>query len=95
MAVTAQFVGEDGIWNTNDDVYNADLNATPAIISFDSSPVTGQRGSRDLVRGFLSIHSGGANFVYADGSTHFYSQDADRESYINRSSIQSGRVQTE
>ena len=69
--MTAQYVGDDGIWATADDINDADLNEQPAIISYDSNPAAGQCGVNDRVRGFLSLHTGGANFVYADGSTHF------------------------
>ena len=93
--MTAQYVGNDGIWYTADDINDADLNGIPAIISYDSSAAAGQRGAGDRVRAFLSAHTSGANFVYADGSTHFYSDSADRHNYISRSRIQSGRVQTE
>ena len=93
--MTAQYIGDDGIWFTNDDINDADLNGVPAMVSADSSAATGQRGGGDRVRAFLSLHVGGANFVYADGSTHFYSDSVDRQNYISRSQIQSGRAQTE
>ena len=95
LAVTAQYVGDDGIWDTADDINDADLNAVPAMISYDSSATAGQRGGADRVRAFLSVHPGGANFVYADGSVHFYSDSVDRQNYINRSRIQSREVQTD
>ena len=95
MAVTAQYVGDDGIWYTDDDINDADLNGVPAMISYDSSAAPGQRGAGDRVRPFLSQHPEGASFVYADGSTHFYSHHTDRWNYISRSRIQSGRVQTD
>ena len=44
LAVTAQYVGDDGIWDTADDINDADLNAVPAMISYDSSATAGQRG---------------------------------------------------
>ena len=93
--MTAQYIGDDGVWYTDDDINEADLNGIPALISYDSSAAPGQRGGSDRVRAFLSKHTGGASFVYTDGSTHFYSHNTDRWNYISRSRIASGRVQSD
>ena len=98
--MTAQFVPPPfpsnlGFGDVAAPIYDADLNEVPAMISYDSIAAAGRPGGSDRVRGFLSQHTGGANFVYADGSTHFYSESTDRQNYISRSQIQSGRVQTD
>lgn len=90
--MTAQFVGEDGVWFTDDDVNEADLNVQPAFVSVDLGLATGERNSADHVRPFVSMHPGGGVFSHADGSTHFVSDDIDRSAYISRSHIRLGRT---
>jgi len=70
LAVTAQNAGADGVWGTGDDLEEP-LNSSPAEVSIDSTPGNEDDDLLDRVRGFFSYHSGGSNFVYADGSTHF------------------------
>lgn len=92
LAVTAQHIGFDDQWWTDDDIYDADLNAEPAFVSADFAIDDGERDSFDRVRPFMSAHPGGAVFSYADGSTHFVSDDIDRREYIVRSHIRIGEV---
>lgn len=95
LAVTAQSVGPDGEWWTSDDVYEADLNETPAFISVDISTLDGVADQFDRVRPFNSAHPGGAVFSHADGSVHFVDDNIDRRSYIIRSHMRSGEVLSE
>lgn len=95
LAVTAQHIGFDGQWWTDDDIYDADLNAEPAFISADIGADDDEYNSADRVRPFISAHPGGAVFSHADGSVHFVSDDITRRTYIIRSHIASGEVLTE
>jgi hypothetical protein len=92
LAVTAQYVGADGKWWTDDDVYDADLNAEPAFVSADMAAGDGEESALDRVRPFMSAHPGGAVFSHVDGSTHFVNQDVERRAYVVRSHISSGEV---
>jgi len=92
LAVTAQHIGFDNQWWTNDDIYDADLNAQPAIISIDIAVGDGEFSSNDRVRPFMSAHPGGAVFSNADGSVRFVSEDIERRTYIVRSHISIGEV---
>lgn len=78
LAVTGQNPGPDGQFNTADDVL-APLNVAPVDVSIDASP--------GPVCGFYSLHSGGANFLVADGSIHFVTDDISRAVYLGFSTI--------
>ena len=93
LAVTAQNAGEDGIWQTDDDLVTP-LNQFPGDISIDASFSDDDvQNNLDRVRGFFSYHgSGGANFVFGDGSVRFLSQEIDSDTYVFISTIDSGEV---
>ena len=95
LAVTAQYVGDDGLWWTDDDVYDADLNSEPAFVSADFATADGVVDEFDRVRPFMSSHPGGAVFSHADGSTHFVDEGVERRTYIIRSHMSSGEVWNE
>ncbi len=86
LAVTAQNPGEDGIAGTDDDVL-APLNEVPAAVSIDAvvGPDCADQGDR--VRGFYSLHSGGAHFLFADGSVTFIQEDISPTVYQALSTI--------
>ena len=92
LAVTAQSIGPDQRWWTEDDIYEADLNVEPAVVSVDFGIADGVEDPRDRVRPFFSVHQGGAVFSHADGSVHFVDDTIERRTYIIRSHIKSGEV---
>ncbi len=95
LAVTAQYVGDDRAWWTDDDIYEADLNAEPGFVSADFAVADGEVDAFDRVRPFMGAHPGGAVFSHVDGSTHFVAEDIERRTYIVRSHINSGEVLSE
>lgn len=72
FAVTAQNPGDDGRFGTSDDVL-APLNKLPVSVTVDAKSGSNCRDRLDRVRGFTSLHPGGATFVFADGSVRFLS----------------------
>ena len=91
LAVTAQHPGEDGQYVTEDDVL-APLNIIPVDVSIDWTPGPDCQHSLDRIRGFTSLHPGGANFVLADGSVHFISESISADTYIGLSTIDGEEV---
>lgn len=91
--MTAQNSGEDGIWQTDDDLLTP-LNQLKADISVDASAGDEDvQNNLDRVRGFFSYHAaGGGSFVFGDGSVRFLSQEIDSNTYVGLSTIDSGEV---
>ncbi len=89
VAVTAETPGADGRYGTDDDVL-APLNSRPMWLSIDWVPNSGCGDLEDRVRGFFSMHTGGANFVMGDGSVQFVSENIDGAIYRELSTIDGG-----
>ena len=87
LAVTAQNRGSDEIWDTADDLA-VPLNMVPCPVSHDH-----QNGnSLDRVRGFNSLHPGGGQFGFGDGSVRFVSETIDTRTYRESSTIAGSEV---
>ena len=86
LAVTGQNPGPDGDWGTEDEEYVA-LNTVPVSVSMDATPGDSGADPMDRVRGFNSMHRGGASFVRADGSVEFILDDVDQAFYRAMSTI--------
>ena len=52
------------------------INQAAVILGTGSGSINGVSFNTQPLRGFTSSHTGGVNFVYADGSVHFISEDA-------------------
>lgn len=93
LAVTSQNAGVDGVFGTTDDVL-APLNPfrrgvqVSVDLSFDNSC----SNPDDRVREFASLHSGGGNFLMADGSVRFIADAIHFRTYQALSTIQGGEV---
>ena len=94
LAVTAQSIGPDQRWWTEDDIYEADLNVEPAVVSVDFGIADGVEDPRDRVRPFFSVHPGGAVFGRCDGSTQFVDESVSSEVYYAMGTIQGGEVES-
>ena len=95
LAVTSQNPGPDGVWDTDDDTLEP-LNTEPLNISIDDSPSESDlENNLDRVRGYYSYHSGGANFVFADGSVRFQTETINQQTYRFLSTMAGSEVVSE
>jgi prepilin-type processing-associated H-X9-DG protein len=93
IAVTTQNAGPDGVFGTADDVL-APLNPLKRGVqtSVDTSFDNADNNPNDRVREFASLHPGGANFLFTDGSVRFVRDSLDFRVYQALGSIQGGEV---
>jgi len=68
------------------------LNKQPVDVSVDDSGEIGCSDILDRVRGFNSMHLGGAFFLMGDGSVRYVSNNIDRTNYRSMSTIQGGEI---
>ena len=86
LAVTMQNPGPDGMDGTADDVITK-MNQQPVDVSLDIVPNSGCGDNGDRIRGFFSLHHGGAHFGLADGSVRFISENIDADIYRSISTV--------
>lgn len=91
LAVTAQNPGNDGEWNTSDDLLSP-MNQSPGNTTVDSNANDNCQDSGDRCRGFAGKHEGGVIFAFADGSARLLSESVDQATYRALSTINGSEI---
>ena len=81
IAVTAQNLNLD-----------TPVNSNPAQASVHWTPGNPNDHEFDRIRGFYSLHPTGANFGFADGSTRFFSETIDNQTYRDLSTMRGKEI---
>lgn len=84
----------EGMWFATTAPINYETD--PALVGGAAAPVC-RRWGKDFstAHGFKSLHPGGANFVYCDGSVHFLSESIDYTNYQRLGARSDGETLTE
>jgi prepilin-type N-terminal cleavage/methylation domain-containing protein/prepilin-type processing-associated H-X9-DG protein len=89
-SANADMIGYRRWWRGFDGT--ASGSAKNVVFAINSVGYNGSNNFNDISMG--SNHTGGANFLMADGSTRFVSENVDRNSYLATASMNSGEVGT-
>jgi prepilin-type processing-associated H-X9-DG protein len=89
LGVTAQRGGNSPVW---DEPMNNPL-VLPAVSFHNGCTNSGtDPGTYDMISGFRSVHPGGCNFVFCDGSVHFILQSVAADTYRALSTMSGGEA---
>jgi len=90
--VTQTMVDENDIMNTTFCVRKSQPGAPGTNLRLDPMAGMMNGGGSHLTSNFRSDHSGGGNFLMADGSVHFVTEDINMLTYQQLSTIQGGEI---
>jgi prepilin-type processing-associated H-X9-DG protein len=90
LGVTAQCGG----WQPTIPILNEPMNNQLVMAAIDNNQGCDNNllANYDTLPGFRSMHTGGANFLFCDGSVHFMSANIDLVSYTSLSTVSGGEI---